>query len=431
MLKKIVITVPILVLVIFLSYFSFQYFYLGPVKNGTEIEFNKEEKEIIVSLSRPIPENYFLKNFEVVPKLEGKFVFDEKLDPPFHLLGYKEVHFKSQEIEIGKTYKVKNFNQEFSFSLPAPQPKELSFSECNLQSDICQEEGGIISITFFEPIEEKYFFKNLKVYKCGNQKCETVLKDIREYSFSDSNKRVIIKINPIEKDRDYRTEILGKELSFKIESPKTKSIFFSKARQEITITFTKPIEKEYFLKNFKSTPYLQGKFIFDESGTKIVFKPYKIQEGKVYRIEVLGRSLQIGKRSKTLIPQTPQLTSKDKLIEIDLSGQRLWLHQEGKIIGEYIISSGKPGMPTPTGTFKVLSKIRLVWSAHYRLYMPYSLNFYNGYFIHELPYWPGGYREGENHLGIPVSHGCVRLGIGTAVKVYNFATIGTKVVIHK
>jgi len=141
MLKKIVITVPILVLVIFLSYFSFQYFYLEPIKNGTEIEFNKEEKEIIVSLPRPIPENYFLKNFEVVPKLEGKFVFDEKLDPPFHLLGYKEVHFKSQEIEIGKTYKVKNFNQEFSFSLPAPQPKELSFSECNLQSDICQEEG--------------------------------------------------------------------------------------------------------------------------------------------------------------------------------------------------------------------------------------------------------------------------------------------------
>jgi len=59
------------------------------------------------------------------------------------------------------------------------------------------------------------------------------------------------------------------------------------------------------------------------------------------------------------------------------------------------------------------------------------LNFYNGYFIHELPYWPGGYREGENHLGIPVSHGCVRLGIGAAAKVYQFAAIGTKVVIHK
>jgi lipoprotein-anchoring transpeptidase ErfK/SrfK len=34
-------------------------------------------------------------------------------------------------------------------------------------------------------------------------------------------------------------------------------------------------------------------------------------------------------------------------------------------------------------------------------------------------------------LGIPVSHGCVRVGIGPAENVYNFATIGTKVVIHQ
>ena len=63
--------------------------------------------------------------------------------------------------------------------------------------------------------------------------------------------------------------------------------------------------------------------------------------------------------------------------------------------------------------------------------MPYSLRFYNGYYIHELPYWPGGYREGEEHLGIPVSHGCVRVGMGAAQNVYNFADIGTLVIIHK
>ena len=426
--KKILIIVPSLVLVISLSYLSFQYFYLGPVKSGAEIEFKKEDKEIIVSLPRPISENYFLENFEVIPKLEGEFIFDEELNPPFHLLGYREVRFKPREIELGQAYKVKNFNQEFSFALPTPQAKEISFSECSLQSDVCQGEEGIISITFFEPIEEKYFFKSLKVDKCKNQKCESILESIKEYSFSDSNKRVVIKINPIEKEKDYKVEILGKELSFKIESPKVKTIFFNKARQEVVITFTKAIEKEYFLKNFKVRPYLSGRFIFDKSGTKIIFKPYNIREGKIYRIEVLGRTLQIGKKSRKIIPQ---LTSKDKLIEIDLSGQRLWLHQKGKIIGEYVISSGRPGMATPAGTFKILSKIRLVWSARYRLYMPYSLNFYNGYFIHELPYWPGGYREGENHLGIPVSHGCVRLGIGAAAKVYGFADIGTKVVIHQ
>ena len=118
-------------------------------------------------------------------------------------------------------------------------------------------------------------------------------------------------------------------------------------------------------------------------------------------------------------------------IEIDLSSQYLYLWYGGRRIKKYRISSGRPGMETPTGTFHILSKSRLLWSTKYSLYMPYSLRFYNGYFIHELPYWPGGYREGQWHLGIPVSHGCVRLGIGPAKTVYRFALIGTKVIIHK
>lgn len=62
--------------------------------------------------------------------------------------------------------------------------------------------------------------------------------------------------------------------------------------------------------------------------------------------------------------------------------------------------------------------------------MPHSLRFYGGYFIHELPYWPGGYREGEDHLGQRVSHGCVRLGVGVAEDVYKFADVGTPVIVH-
>ena len=126
-----------------------------------------------------------------------------------------------------------------------------------------------------------------------------------------------------------------------------------------------------------------------------------------------------------------QLPSEGEFIEIDLSDQKLILHNNGKVAGEYSISSGKPGMSTPTGEFQVLDKLKLIWSKKYSLYMPYSLHFGNDYCIHELPYWPGGYREGENHLGIPVSHGCVRLGVGPAKTVYDFARVGTKIHIHQ
>jgi len=68
-----------------------------------------------------------------------------------------------------------------------------------------------------------------------------------------------------------------------------------------------------------------------------------------------------------------------------------------------------------------------VWS------MPYFVGIYqagsteNG--IHELPFL-NGYRESSSSIGYPISHGCVRLRIGEAEKVYNFSKIDTPVYVH-
>ncbi|MFA5871719.1 MAG: L,D-transpeptidase family protein [Parcubacteria group bacterium] len=120
-----------------------------------------------------------------------------------------------------------------------------------------------------------------------------------------------------------------------------------------------------------------------------------------------------------------------KYIDINLAKQQLSIFEDGKRLGSYKVSSGKKGMATPTGTFHILSKQGRAWSKKYGLYMPYWMQFTTlGHGIHELPEWPGGYKEGANHLGIPVSHGCVRLGVGPAATIYNWAEIGTAVVIH-
>lgn len=120
-----------------------------------------------------------------------------------------------------------------------------------------------------------------------------------------------------------------------------------------------------------------------------------------------------------------------KRIEIDLKAQRLSMYQ-GKIRMNYFkVSTGKKSMPTPTGTFAVANKSIKAWSKKYGLWMPYWVGIRNqGFGIHELPYWPNGYREGANHLGIPVSHGCIRLGIGDAKKLYNWAEIDTPIIIY-
>lgn len=119
-----------------------------------------------------------------------------------------------------------------------------------------------------------------------------------------------------------------------------------------------------------------------------------------------------------------------KRIEINTRAQKLDYFLGGVKLGTFPVSSGKASMPTPKGHFKIDGKSLKAWS-HYGLWMPYWMSLKNGYFgIHELPVWPNGYREGENHLGVPVSHGCVRLGIGPAEFLYNWAEIGTPVFIY-
>ncbi|HBB36872.1 MAG: ErfK/YbiS/YcfS/YnhG family protein [Candidatus Moranbacteria bacterium GW2011_GWC1_45_18] len=123
--------------------------------------------------------------------------------------------------------------------------------------------------------------------------------------------------------------------------------------------------------------------------------------------------------------------SEGKYIDINLSKQHLSIFENSQRLGTFRISTGKRGMATPTGSFKIMAKRGRAWSNKYKLYMPFFMQFTGaGHGIHELPEWPGGYKEGAAHLGIPVSHGCVRLGVGPAETVYAFSDAGTPVVIH-
>jgi len=127
----------------------------------------------------------------------------------------------------------------------------------------------------------------------------------------------------------------------------------------------------------------------------------------------------------------PQITA-GKYIDINLKAQVMTIFENGKALDSYIISSGKRGMDTPVGTYSIHNKAPRVWSKKYGLYMPFWMAVASdgSFGIHELPEWPGGYKEGANHLGIPVSHGCIRLGVGSAKRVYDWTEIGTPVVIR-
>lgn len=135
--------------------------------------------------------------------------------------------------------------------------------------------------------------------------------------------------------------------------------------------------------------------------------------------------------TKTVFPPFNPGLYDGKYVEVNISNQMMYLWIGTEKVAEYRVSTGKWSTPTPLGTRYILDKSPRAFSKKFGLYMPFWNGLGGGYGIHELPEWPGGYKEGASHIGTPVSHGCIRLGVGPAQMVYNWADIGTPVYIHK
>lgn len=122
--------------------------------------------------------------------------------------------------------------------------------------------------------------------------------------------------------------------------------------------------------------------------------------------------------------------SGEKWIEINLSEQKLYMKEGDRTVGSFLISSGK-WAPTPTGEWHIWTKLRYTrmtggskaLGTYYNLpNVPYTMYFNQGYGIHGT-YW-------HNNFGHPMSHGCVNMRTEEAGIVYNWASVGTRVVVH-
>lgn len=227
----------------------------------------------------------------------------------------------------------------------------------------------------------------------------------------------------------------------------------------LTVVFASSV-KQWFI-DFRLDPPVE--LAFENNEEKNVFRVIPkepLRDGTTYTLSLSYRPRKIDRSEEgtkffeqrfTTLPAPPTQWSADfalrlaeakrltrpkyvagKYIDINVSSQVMTIFENGKVLESYLISSGKPGMDTPKGEYHIYNKAPRPWSKKYGLYMPYWMALVaDGKFgIHELPEWPGGYKEGVSHLGRPVSHGCVRLGVGAAKKVYEWADQGTAVFVY-
>lgn len=164
---------------------------------------------------------------------------------------------------------------------------------------------------------------------------------------------------------------------------------------------------------------------------------YTIQPGLTHSLssQILSANGASVTLSNSSIPFT--VTNKPpfaKLLEVDTTTKRMYAWQDGQLINTFLVTAGAPATPTPLGQFKIFAKYPIQNMSGYntngtRYYQPnvqWVNYFYQADAIHGN-YW----RPATDFGNINTSHGCVGVINSDAEWIYNWAPIGTTVIVHQ
>ena len=120
---------------------------------------------------------------------------------------------------------------------------------------------------------------------------------------------------------------------------------------------------------------------------------------------------------------------KEKFIDVSIKEQRLYAYEHGRLVNNFLISSGTYKYPTPLVETRVKEKIPLKgykWTYgvdhpdNYDLKnVKNNLRIFGSIYIH-YAYW-------HRNFGHRMSHGCINVGLEDSTWIYNWADVGTDV----
>lgn len=121
--------------------------------------------------------------------------------------------------------------------------------------------------------------------------------------------------------------------------------------------------------------------------------------------------LRISLAAAALLSLTAVAARASVLISVDKSMQQMSVSVDGVPRYRWVVSTGRAGYGTPSGTYRPQRMERTWFSKeYYNSPMPHSIFFHGGYAIH------GSYEI--HRLGGPASHGCIRLHPANAATLF-------------
>ena len=124
----------------------------------------------------------------------------------------------------------------------------------------------------------------------------------------------------------------------------------------------------------------------------------------------------------------------DYLIYVNLKDQLTYVYQgfsnDWNLVNTFISSTGVSGKETPKGIFAVTNRGDWFFSEEFDQGAKYWVQFMGDYLFHSVPFDEGQETILDNTLGLPASHGCVRLSIEDAKWLYDNIPNNTKIIIN-
>jgi lipoprotein-anchoring transpeptidase ErfK/SrfK len=156
----------------------------------------------------------------------------------------------------------------------------------------------------------------------------------------------------------------------------------------------------------------------------------------------LARELNHGTRTLITLPtRTVKATAAKpvKAVVVRLASQTLTAYLNGKPILKTPVTTGRPALPTPIGSFSVQFRaspyvFHSPWPAGSPYYYPptpvtWAMEFYDGDFLHDDPAEPAGDFGSDSNNGYFASHGCVHVPHDVMAYLYNWLPVGAPVIV--
>ncbi|MEA3406590.1 MAG: L,D-transpeptidase family protein [Chloroflexota bacterium] len=182
--------------------------------------------------------------------------------------------------------------------------------------------------------------------------------------------------------------------------------------------------------NFRDTKFMLAKAYY---GLGV-----DLQENEVWdeAIESYERAIELVpemENAQARIQQVRDILVPPARIEVDLSDKWVTVYEDHKEIRSFICCTGRASAPTLPGRYEVQSKLPMAHASAWDLDMPFWLGIYwaggseNG--IHALPILSNGATLWRQALGTGCSYGCIVLDTPDAEFLYNWADVGTVVLV--